>query len=73
MAKKRRKGRGRKHSSKSRSRARKGSRRSRRGKGIRKYGGLVKAFWRKHRAAIMKHAPKKRFKYVWSRIKKGKC
>lgn len=71
MAKKRRK-----HHSKVRKHARRARKSARRHKGKRRGGSsarMIKAFWRKHRAKIMKISPKKRFKFVWSQIKRGSC
>lgn len=68
----RRKHSGRKHARRHNRRSRRHGRRRGR-KGFRKNAKMIKAFWRKHRAKIMKISPKKRFKYVWSHIKRGAC
>lgn len=61
--------RGRKGHRKARTHARKG--RKVRAK-IRQTAAKVKAVWKKHRAQLMKLAPKKRFKKVWQIIRSGR-
>jgi len=38
--------------------------------GFRKSAGLMKAVWRKHRAALMRMSPKRRFKAAWAFARK---